>query len=179
MAEVAGNAMKSPVLAYGGFKSQKCLFLLISLFLVVSPVSASLDKVIPASDVAIYNQTYITHTGGTTPFVVWSGAILLGIILILLSFMSKMFPDGEEGLISILAWIPITYAIYTGFAVDMVTGFGVTSQQGQYVLMESHTVYHFDAVVVCLFILLAFAIGNTFRIWISQRKLRQYSEMDV
>lgn len=178
--------MRFPVWAHGGFKSLKCLFLLALLLLLVSPSSAVLNKTFPISDNAIYNQSFIMNNDSSTPFIIWCGAIIIGIILILLSLMSGLFSNGEEGLVSILSWIPISYAIFSSFAVDMITGFGVTSQPdpgagfvNEYALMELHTIYHFDVVAVCLFVLLAFAIGNTYRIWVSQKKLREYSEMEV
>lgn len=173
----AGRIMRTTVWEYGGItKPLKFLFLLITLFFIITPVSAEITKVFTQGDLAIYNKSYTIPTDGSTPYSLWTGAILLGIILILLSFTSGIYPNGEEGLVSILSWIPISYALYASFAVDVLQGFGVTSQclgtSGEYVLMESHSVYHFDVVAICLFILLAFAIGNTYRIWVSQKNLQ-------
>lgn len=182
--------MRTTVLAHGGMTtSLKCLFLLITLALLVAPASADIRKNFDVEgDMAIINQSYHLDNQGATPFVVWSGCILLGIVLVILSFMSGLFPNGEEGLVSILAWIPITYATYTAFAVDMMYGFGATSQihsvgatqatYYEYVLMENHAVYHFDGIAVCLFIFLVFAVGNTYRIWLSQNKIRQLTQPD-
>jgi len=179
----AGNIMRSPVLAHGGALPQKCLLLLIALILIVSPVMANIQKEIPSGSLAVYNKSFVIPTDGSTPFDIWILSITAGVLLVLLSLMSGLFQNGEEGLVSILAWIPISYAIFTSFSVDMLNGVGVSGQYHttiyEYVMMESHTVYHFDVISVCLYILLAFAIGNTYRIWVSQKKLREYSEMEL
>jgi len=112
----------------------------------------------------------------------WAGAIILGLILVLLSFMPGLYGSGEEGLVSIIAWIPIAFAFYTSFSVDRITSAGmgtIADSSNKFVLLEAHTVYHFDVVALCLLIFLAFAIGNTYRIWVSQKKLRELSEMEI
>jgi hypothetical protein len=169
--------MRTTVLAYGGMQtSLKCLFLLLLFSLAVSPVLADVGTTLDPADDVYINKTYTLSSDNSTPFTMWVGAIALGIFLILLSFMSSLFPNGEEGLVSIIAWIPIAYALVSSFAVDKITSAGLGSVSGasdKFVLLESHTVYHFDVVAVCLFILLAFAVGNTYRIWVSQTRYNQ------
>jgi hypothetical protein len=159
------------------------LIFLLLLFLTTTPALAAgnFTPVFNADEGVHYNQTYVLSENPATPFEVWAGAIFLGVFLLILSFMK--FPLGEEGLISILAWFPLGFATYSSFAVDFMGGFGAaalaeTSPPYQFVLMELHTVYHFDVLAVGLLILTGFAIGNTLRIWVSQRRLRELSSPD-
>jgi len=166
----------------GGISPPKCLLFLLLLTLVISPALAGVGTTLDPSDSVYINTTYKLSNDTSTPFSMWAGAILLGVFLVLLSFMSGFFPNGEEGLVSILAWIPIAFALFASFAVDRITSAGLGSIGGttnKFVLLESHTVYHFDVVAVCLVLLLAFAIGNSWRIWISQKKLRQLTETEM
>jgi hypothetical protein len=137
--------------------------------LIISGVSAT-------ATVANVSRVYVLDQSGTTPFNIWAGAIILGLILILLSFMH--FHAGEEAIISILAWIPIGYAMVTSFAVDTVSGSagsGIAGSGGaaSFTPIEIHTIHHYDVIAVVLFIMLAFAIGNTYRIAVNQRKMQE------
>jgi hypothetical protein len=169
------------VQAYVGGTLPKCLFLLLLLTLIISPVYATVTKTIDSPDIAIYNRTMTLVSDGSTPIELWEAAIGLGLILILISFCSRLFENGEEGLVSIMAWLPIAYALYTSFTIDIITGSGVTSQclgtSAEYVLMESHSIYQFTVPATFLFILLIFAIGNTYRIYAQQRRLRRDSQI--
>ena len=115
----------------------------------------------------IMNKTYVLDPGNTTPVSIWIAAIVLGFILIVISFIK--FQDGEEGLISIIAWIPLGFALVTSFAVDRITSIGyATDAAGTPILIETHTVTSFWQVALILFIILAFAVGNTWRIYANQ-----------
>jgi hypothetical protein len=122
-------------------------------------------------------KVYVLDESGTTPFNVWAGAIILGLILILISFLH--FPAGEEALVSIFAWIPIGYAMVTSFAVDTISGAGVGAGLAgttDVTSIEVHTVHHFDVIAVILFIVLAFAIGNTWRIAANQKRMSEMAQ---
>ena len=158
----------------------KCLLFLITILLIISPVmGATLSNVLNPTDTLIVNSTTRLSNETAIPFSMWIGAIILGLVLVVISFMSVLFKDGEEGLVSIFAWIPIAYALYSSFAVDVKSSTGMVGSGGDYVILESHTIYHFDVVALCLLILLVFAIGNTYRIWVSQKRLRELSEGEM
>lgn len=144
--------------------------ILIAWLLISSAQGALMNKTFGAGDVVIVNQTFVVSDSTATPFLIWAASAYLGIILLVLSFFS--FPEGEEGLISILAWIPIGFTMFTSFSVDMVNGSGFTGGSGVYVLLENHTIYSFTTVAIVYFILLVFAFGNTYRIWATQKKLK-------
>ena len=99
-------------------------------------------------------------------------------MLIVLSF--TQFPEGGEGLISILAWFPIAFAMYNSFSVDVIAGYGATSilsgSTQTFALMVGHTIYHFDVAAAGLFLLLLFALGNTVRIWLNAKRLNQQGQ---
>ena len=124
-------------------------------------------------------RVYILDESGTTPFNVWAGAILLGLALIIISFVH--FPHGEEGLISIMAWIPIAFSMFTSFAVETVSGTGVgagLAGSTDITSVEVHTVHHFDVPAILLLIMLAFAIGNTYRIYANMKAMKEMSQAE-
>lgn len=120
------------------------------------------------------NKTFTLDGGGTTPVTLWLGAIILGIVLIVLSF--HQFGNGEEGLVSIMAWIPWAFAMYTSMAVDVITNAGTVASAAGITQVESHTIYQFNLIAMLCLIGLAGAIANTWRIWVSQKKMKELSE---
>jgi hypothetical protein len=154
----------------------KLFFVLVLLaFIVIVPTvsAANVTHQLPTSQDLTVNKTFTLNTGGSTPAVMWFGAILIGIILVILSFLP--FPNGEEGLLSIAAWIPIAYAMYTAMKVDVITNAGTVVSAAGVTQVESHTIYQFNTEAIILLVLLAAAIGNTYRIWVSQKKMRELS----
>jgi hypothetical protein len=150
------------------------LYAIILLSVITTSVSgAAMNKTFQPTDIVVINQTYTISNNPATPFIVWAAAGYLGILLLILSFFS--FSKGEEGLISILAWIPLGFAMFTSFAVDVVNGSGVVGGGGTYALIENHTIYAFNTIAILYFVLLAFAIANTYRIWMDQKKMVEVS----
>jgi hypothetical protein len=137
---------------------------------VISPAAATSPPV-------NVTRIYTIDESGATPYSFWIGCILAGIALLVISFIH--FPAGEEGLVSIIAWIPIGFAMYAAFAVDMVTGSGAgaaISGSSNYVAIEAHSIHSFPTVAIALFILLLGAIGNTIRIAGKLKKLNEMSQ---
>jgi hypothetical protein len=153
----------------------KYLFLVLIFLLIVQGVSAA-DPVhpIPTAQNLTVNKTFTLDAGASTPVTLWLGAIVMGVVLILLSFHG--FPNGEEGLVSIAAWVPIAYAMYTSYSVDAITNAGLAASASGIIQVESHTIYQFNTIAILLMIFLAAAIGNTWRIWVSQKKLKEMTE---
>ena len=148
---------------------------LIALIVLVPTVSAAnITHDLPATQDLTVNKTYTLNTSAGTPMILWIGAIIMGIILMVLSCIP--FPNGEEGLISIAAWLPIAFALYTSYTVDVITNAGTVVSPAGIAQLESHTIYQFSTVAILLMIVLAAAVGNTYRIWVSQKKLRELSE---
>ena len=126
------------------------------------------------------NKTYSLDSSNTTPFNVWAGSIIIG--LLLLGFSLVKFPHGEEVLVSIAAWIPVAYAMFNSFTVDTVTssvGSGViVSGTPQFVMVETHTVHSYPIIAVILFVILMGAIGNTIRIVMNQMEIKKLSQAE-
>lgn len=154
-------------------KHRYILLLLILTILVGQMVSAANISQEMSQNLTV-NKTFTLDGGGTTPVTLWLGAIILGIVLIILSF--HQFGNGEEGLVSIMAWIPWAFAMYTSMAVDVITNAGTVSSTSGVTMVESHTIYQFNLIAMLCLIGLAGAIGNTWRIWVSQKKMKELSE---
>ena len=159
----------------------KSPFFLVLLVLLLIPASASaaMNRTFDADDQVHLNITYVLDQSGATPFDVWAGAIIIGLALLVLSCWH--FPGGEEDFISVLAWIPIGFAMFTSLAVDRVTSYGMTGMMvnatapkgiilHEYALMENHTIYNWWPMGVILFVILVFAFANTYRIVHAARK---------
>jgi len=128
-----------------------------------------------APQTVIMNKTYVVEPSGTTPFNIWAAGIIIGIALILVSLLR--FPDGEEGLVSVIAWFPLGFSLFTSFAVDRITSIGyATDPSGTPILIETHTVSNFWTVAILIMVLLAFALGNTYRIYAYQATRAGISE---
>jgi lysylphosphatidylglycerol synthetase-like protein (DUF2156 family) len=140
----------------------------------VGVLAADPVHAIPLSQNLTVNKTYTLDSSNSTPATLWVGAIVLGVILVILSFLS--FPNGEEGLVSIMAWIPIGFAMYTALSVDSITNAGTVASSIGITQVESHTIYQFNLIAMLLMIFLAIAIGNTYRIWVSQKKMKELTE---
>jgi len=153
-------------------------YVLLLVFLLTQGVTAAnVTHDMPASQNLTVNKTFTLDGGGTTPVTLWLGGIVLGILLILLSFVH--FDGGEEGLVSIMAWIPLAFSMYTSNSVDAITNAGLAASASGITQVESHTIYQFNTISILCMIMLAFAIANTYRIWVSQKKLKELSEGPV
>ena len=78
-----------------------------------------------------------------------------------------------------MAWIPLAFAMYTSNSVDAITNAGLAASASGITQVESHTIYQFNTISILCMIMLAFAIANTYRIWVSQKKLKELSEGPV
>jgi hypothetical protein len=133
-------------------------------------VLLALAIVAPASAAMVNTSTvYVLDQSATTPFTVWAGAIVLGGALLVLSLWH--FPGGEEDFVSVLSWFPLGFAMFTSFAVDTGTGTGVgVSDAGEIIAVDVHQVHSYWPIAIALFVILVFAIANTYRIVTNARK---------
>jgi hypothetical protein len=144
--------------------------------LLIAPVSAGPDfnQSFTEGEIIHYNVTSTMDPGRTTPIEVWVTAALLGLGLFIASIrVSTSTPELErDAIISVMAWVPIGFTAATAFAVDRISSYGVTAGTNEYVLMEHHTIYHFDILGYLYAILLLFAIINTIRILALHKSLK-------
>jgi hypothetical protein len=69
--------------------------------------------------------------------------------------------------------------MFTSFAVETISGTGVgagLAGSTDITSVEIHTIHHFDVIAVALLVILAFAIGNTYRIASNQRMMREAAQ---
>ena len=130
-----------------------------------------------ASEQVHYNVSYIIANQPvqmTTP-TVWVVFTLVGIGLLLLSVLN--LEDTCNDLSGILASAFLFISAIQAFAVDTVTGFGVTSllDSGvhEFVLMENHTIYHYDLFGVALGIMFIISLANLYRLWLDSRRVTE------
>jgi hypothetical protein len=121
------------------------------------------------------NRTTTIDTGQGVPSILWVGAIGLGFVLLILSIIIHT-EDGGEGIISIMAWLPFALAMYWSLRVDVITNAGVVATSTGTQMLESHTIYQLNLVAMLLMIMLALSIGNTYRLWVSQKKMKELAE---
>jgi hypothetical protein len=143
----------------------KFKFLLIAIFLIsLIGISAGADFQAPmnTSDAAFYNVSYTAASGNFTPFSVWIFVAAAGFYLMLISFLAK--PEQNADIFAYLAVPILGLASWQSLALDVITGSGVTSQAGKYVLMEQHTIYSITGVTIIFIILFIVSILNVYRV---------------
>ena len=105
----------------------------------------------------------------------WLVTCLIGIAMLLMSAMD--FNYVVKDLTSIFASPFLFISTVQAFAVDTVTGYGVTNLEvggiRTFALMENHTIYHYDFIGVALGICFAISIANTYRLWLERRRVEE------
>lgn len=136
-----------------------------------------------ASEQVHYNVSYIIANQPVqmTTANVWIVFALVGLGLLLLSVLN--LEDTCNDLSGILASLFLSISTIQSFAVDTVTGFGVTSilDSGvhEFVLMESHTIYHYDFWGVALGIMFVISLANLYRLWLDYRRVTDQATPSV
>lgn len=134
-----------------------------------------------------YNVSYVISNQPpqmTTPiiFIIFA---LLGVGLLLFSRCSTE-PTGKD-LAGVMATPILLISAIQAFAVDTVTGSGVfgvcNSTIGdcipEYVMLENHTIYHYDLIGVVLIIIFVLSIGNLYLLWLEHNKVNQQEQASV
>ena len=123
-----------------------------------------------------YNVSYIiaNQPPNMTTAVVFIVFGMVGLGLLLLSVMN-IDPVCND-LSGVLASLFLSITTVQAFAVDTVTGFGVTGvvnpgNVNEFVLMENHTIYHYDFWGVAFGILFIISMANLYRLWLDSRRV--------
>lgn len=109
-------------------------------------------------------------------YLLWLALILLGIGLLVLSALGKL--GVMQDLAAILASIFLGVASVGSWAVDTVTGFGVLTSDTRYVLMENHTIYHYDLYGYVLGIVFLISLLNLYRLFLDYRRVTKQEAME-
>lgn len=131
------------------------------------------------SDLIHYNSSTIIANQPVqmTTELIWIVFALLGIAMLLMSAMD--FNYVVKDLTSIFATLFLFISTIQAFSVNTVTGYGVTNLDVNgirtFVLMENHTIYHYDFIGVALGICFIIAIANQYRLWLEWRRVKEVS----
>ena len=114
----------------------------------------------------------------TTPTIFLAFA-LLGIVLLLVSRLDVS--DTFKDLSGVVASLFLLISAAQAFAVDTITGAGVvgicstviggTCGSSEYVLLENHTIYHYDLIGYALGIIFIISLANLYLLWIDSKRI--------
>ena len=130
----------------------------------------------------VYNTSYIIANQPPlmTTMDVWLATAGLGIALLLVSVYraNPMLND----LAGILAFPALLLATLQSFAIDTITGIVMApGADAPYmgVLVETHTVYHYDLAAVFLGIITIFAVLNLYLLWLDYTRISEQDQQRV
>ena len=163
------------------------LLLILIGFLLVPVVSAANPNYTSTfnttGSVVVVNQSYHIYDQNATAYPEWLFEVVLGLVLFFASLYASTKPEMSEidGILSVMSMLPMFVAAFTATSIDYVTGYGVTSTLigtvQYYVLLENHTIYHYDITGIVLWIFSMIATLNTIRIVVNHRKFdRMFKE---
>jgi len=140
------------------------IFVVLLLFVSMIGITTAADFQSPmnGSDSTYYNVSYKQANGNFTPFSVWIFVACAGFYLMLISFLAKAEQNAD--IFAYLAVPALGLAAYQSLSLDVITGSGVTSQAGKYVLMENHTIYSITGVTIIFVILFIVSLLNVYRV---------------
>jgi len=157
------------------------IILVLLLFISMIGITAAADFQAPmnTSDSTYYNVSYKAASGSFTPFSVWIFVACAGFYLMLISFLAK--PEQNADIFAYLAVPVLGLASWQSVALDVITGSGVTSQSGKYVLMENHTIYSITGVTIIFIILFIVSLLNVYRVIMLNRDPNEvtYEDSDM
>jgi hypothetical protein len=133
------------------------------------------------TDLVHSNVTYIIANQPvqmTTPLI-YIMCIALGLTFLIISAKGQV--DSINDLAGILAVPFLLLATIKSYAVDTVTSYGVANQcvnlvsgvcqQTEWVLLENHTIYHYDLLGVVLAICFIISLANIYRLWLDYTRV--------
>lgn len=128
----------------------------------------------------VYNQSYINANQplAMTTQTVWLALVLLGVGLLVLSAVGKSGMVHQD-LCGILASLFLFVSMVGSWAVDTVTGYGVLTSGTRFVLMENHTIYHYDIYGYALAIVWVISLANIYRLILDYRRITKQEAMEA
>jgi hypothetical protein len=139
----------------------KIILVLVSILFLIG-LSTAADFQVSMDENTYYNVSYKAAAGNFTPFAIWIFVAAAGFYLLLISFLTTQ--EQNSDIFAYLAVPTIGLAAYQSLALDVITGSGVTSQQGVFVLLEQHTIYSVTAVTIIFIILFVISLLNVYRV---------------
>jgi len=146
----------------------KIILSLVILFALVGiAAAADFQAPINTTDNTYYNVSYKTASGSFTPFSIWIFVAAAGFYLMLISFLTTQ--EQNSDMFAYLAVPILALSAWQSAALDVITGSGVTSQAGKYVLLEQHTIYSITGVTIIFIILFVVSLLNIYRVLLLNR----------
>jgi hypothetical protein len=155
----------------------KFLLLLIGIISIIGIVSADFQAPMNTSDNTYYNVSYKAGNSNFTPFSVWVFVAAAGFYLMLFSFLAR--PEQNNDIFAYLAVPALGLAAWQSLALDFITGSGVTSQNGNYVMLEQHTIYSITGVTIIFIILFIISLLNIYRIVMLTKSEPEYEDSQM
>jgi hypothetical protein len=128
-----------------------------------------------SNTVATLNQTYTLSDQPVTYVGIWFFDAIIGLVFFVLScwFSTKSDCGEIDSMFAAMSTVPLFIAAFNSSAVDVVTGYGTTSQVINGIMYvyysEQHTIYHFDFTGIEMWILVVISILNLMRIMLNKR----------
>jgi hypothetical protein len=126
------------------------------------------------ADSVYYNVTYVVANQPPmmTTQTVWIIFALTGIILLLISVSTTS--EMSNDLTGVLACPFLLISAIQSFAVDVITGSAFTTgTDNPYlgVMVQTHTIYHYDLIGVALGIIFVISLANLYRLWLDYHRV--------
>lgn len=137
------------------------VFLILVFALNITFVSAA-DFQEPMGDNTYYNVSYKMASNNATPFSVWIFIAAAGFYLLLFSFLAS--PEQNNDIFAYLSVPILGLATWQSLSLDVITGSGVTSQSGNFVMMEQHTIYAIPGITIIFVICFIISLLNIYRV---------------
>jgi hypothetical protein len=142
--------------------------LLVLLFLVsMIGISTGADFQSPMQNNTYYNVSYTQPSGSFIPLSIWIFIAGAGFYLLLISFLAT--GNQNSDIFGYLAVPVIGLATWLSTGLDIITGSGVTSQGGSFVMMEQHTIYNVPGLTIVFIVLFIVSILNIYRLIVINR----------
>jgi hypothetical protein len=142
--------------------------ILVLLFLIsLIGISAGADFQQPMQNNTYYNVSYVQPAGGFIPMSIWLFIAGAGFYLLLISFLAT--PGQNSDIFAFLSTPVLGLATWLSTSLDIVTGSGVTSQAGSFVMMEQHTIYNVPGLTIIFIVLFIVSILNIYRVVVMNR----------
>lgn len=150
----------------------KIVLTLLTIAILLSPVSASFSAAFSPNDTVHYNVSYANAPANAVPIALPIFLAILGIVFLLLSFAIQ--PSQGQDVIAWMTPIPLLISAWRFLNIDIVTGYGTTIAETTTTnftssLLESHMIYAMYPESVFIFILFIISLLNIYRVTASPR----------
>ena len=113
------------------------------------------------------NKSYQMSDNSSTPIVLWILLACAGFYLLIFSIISDQGQGSD--IFGYLAVPILALAAWSSRALDVITSGGVTTSNGNIVVLESHTIYSNPSLTIIFIILFLISLLNVYRVIVISR----------